>query len=165
MLEDLRQKIAANQIGLHEALATALPSFRGKLSDERIMWLANEMQGYRNATDWYQNPTPDFPPYRVVTGELKVMDRQGNLAQLNHPMANRTQFFLAAPIAWLEDSVTLPGSITMVEMAELNAYMGKLAQGTVVLHLTKDQVQALLANFKRSLLAVIDDVNSRMPKG
>lgn len=164
MLEDLKKRLTNKQVRLGEALAEALPAFRGKITDECIMWLASEMQGYQNASDWYQRPTKEFPAYRIVKGELGVMDREGNLGALNHPLAQRQEFFIGAPIAWLEDSATLPGHITMVEMQELNAYMGKFAHGTIVCRMTKDSLLRILENFRLNLIRVIEEVTAAAPQ-
>ena len=156
MLTELKTKLLANQIQLGEALGRALPSFRGKVGDARLNWLANELQGYPNALDFYKNPSNEFPPYRIVKGSLRVMDQQGNVQSVQHAIGQRTEFFLAAPIAWLEDSAQMPGQITYVELPELNIYMGML--GNAVCEVTKEQIERIILNFKRSFIACIDEV-------
>jgi hypothetical protein len=157
VLADLKKKLQIGQMPLSQALASALPDFRGKVSDSRLIWLSNELQGYPNALDYYQKPSNEFPPYRVVTGSLKVMDSQGNLSELEHAIAKRNQFFLAAPLPWLEDAIRLPGKITFVELPELNIYM-HMGMGNAVCEVSKDQVERILVSFRQSLLSLIDEV-------
>jgi hypothetical protein len=157
VLTELKTKLLANQILLGEALGRALPSFRGKVGDARLNWLANELQGYPNALDFYKNPSNEFPPYRVVQGALRVMDGQGNVAPVAHAIGQRKEFFLAAPVAWLEDSANMPGQITYVELPELNIYMG-MGMGNAVCEVSKEQIERILGNFKRSFIACIDEV-------
>ena len=157
MLTELKTKLLANQILLGEALGRALPSFRGKVGDARLNWLANELQGYPNALDFYKNPSNEFPPYRVVQGSLRVMDSLGNVSSVAHAIGQRKEFFLAAPVAWLEDSANMPGQITYVELPELNIYMGK-GMGNAVCEVSKEQIERILGNFKRSFIACIDEV-------
>lgn len=157
MLEDIRKKVGTGETRLGDALAKALPLFRGRASDERLMWLSNELQGYANALNFYQKPSDDFPPYRVVTGKLRLMDHNGNLSDIRHPMAERSQFFLAAPLAWLEDSAQLPGLTTYVELPELNVYTDTKI-GSAVCEVTKEQIVRVLNSFKQSFVVLIDQV-------
>ncbi len=157
MLLELKRKIQVGELQLGDALAQALPSFRGQVGDSRLLWLSHELQGYPHALDFYQKPSNEFPPYRVVNGKLKVMDRQGNLSAVSHSIGQRTQFFLAAPIAWLEESALLPGNITYVELPELNTYM-KMGMGEAVCEVSKEQIQRIIASFRQSFIALIDEV-------
>ncbi|HEY9712978.1 MAG TPA: hypothetical protein V6C72_05890 [Chroococcales cyanobacterium] len=161
MLQDLKTKVSAGQIRLSDALSSALPDFRGKIPDDRLMWLVNEMQGYPNALDWYSRPMQDFPPYRVVAGQLKLVDREGNMGDVNHPLAQRQQYFLAAPVSWLEEAANMPGSVAMVEMQELSSYF-KTAGGVACL-CNKDEIKRILNSFRQSFLALIDEVLTRGP--
>jgi hypothetical protein len=158
VLTELKKKIQTGQMPLAEALARALPDFRGKIGDNRLIWLSHELQGYPNALDYYQRTsTTDFPPYRVVNGSLKVMDSQGNLNDVTHAIGQRKQFFLAAPVGWLEDSATMPGQITYVELSELNVYMG-MGMGNAVCEVSKEQITRILTSFKQSFCALIDEI-------
>jgi hypothetical protein len=160
VLQDLKTKIQGGQISLNDAIMKAMPSFRGKVSDERLIWLSNELQGYPNALDFYSRPSQEFVPYRVVAGRLKMMDKTGNVSDLtNHPIAKRNEFFLSAPVAWLEESMLFPGQITYVEMQELNVYLK--GQGAAVCELTKDQLTRILNSLRQSLCAVIDEVTAK----
>lgn len=160
MLQDLKTKIQSGQISLNDGIMKAMPSFRGKVSDERLIWLSNELQGYPNALDFYSRPSQDFPPYRVVAGKLKMMDKNGNVSDVtNHPLAQRNELFLAAPVAWLEESMMLPGHITYVELQELNVYLK--GQGAAVCELTKDQLTRILNSLRQSVCALIDEVMAK----
>lgn len=158
VLQDVKAKIQSGQIGLGDAITKCLPSFRGKVSDERLIWLSHELQGYPNALDFYSRPGNDFPPYRVVRGSLKLMDATGAVTPvLDHAIGKRTEFFLAAPVAWLEESAMLQGNVTYVELPELNVYM-KGQKGNAVCELSKDQLTRILTSMKQSLCSIIDDV-------
>jgi hypothetical protein len=159
VLQDLKSKVQSGQITLADAITKALPSFRGKVSDDRLIWLSNELQGYPNALDFYSRPANDFPPYRVVKGRLKMMDMTGAVSEVTAAgaMGQRTEFFLAAPVSWLEESVQFEGQITYVELPELNVYM-KGQAGNAVVEFTKDQLTRILSSLKQSFCALIDQV-------
>lgn len=135
----------------------ALPAFRNKISEHKITYLVNEYQGYQtNALDYYKRPSKEYPNYRVVPGELKLMQiADGSLQTLNHPLAAHQQFFIAAPIAWVEESTLLGIDPTMIEMAE----MGKMPGGIVVCVTARTQIQRMLDIVKQSLLAFIDEAD------
>ena len=161
VLQDLKAKVQSGQVGLGEAITKALPAFRGKVSDDRLVWLANELQGYPNALDFYSRPANDFPPYRVVKGALKLMDQTGAVTEItHHAIGKRTEFFLAAPVDWLEESSRYGESITYVELPELNVYL-KGQAGSAVCELTKDQLTRILNSFKQSFCSIIDEVSKK----
>jgi hypothetical protein len=125
------------------------------------VWLANELQGYPNALDFYSRPANDFPPYRVVRGRLKMMDATGAVTEVSAgAMSQRTEFFLAAPVGWLEESSQFPGNITYVELQELNVYM-KGQQGNAVCEFSKDQLVRILSSLRQSFCALIDEVAAK----
>jgi hypothetical protein len=158
VLQDLKNKVQSGQIALSEAIPRALPHFRGKVSDDRLMWLSHELQGYPNALEFYRNQRDDFPPYRIVNGTLLMMDSNGNTKEVtNNAFGKRTEFFLSAQVAWLEDSNRFPGQITYVELPELNVYMA-MGQGNAVCEVTKDQLQRILNSVTTSFCALIDQV-------
>jgi hypothetical protein len=156
-LQEIKSKMLANQLTMGEALASALPFFRGKVSDEKLHWLASELQGYPNPLDFYRGQFNDLPSYRVVSGSLKLMSPKGELSELKHPFASRNKFFLAAPLAWLEEFARLPGDPAMVELAELTAYMGKVG-AAVICQCPRHELFAILAKFKEQFVALIDEV-------
>lgn len=162
VLQELKNRVMSGEIRFGEALSRALPSVHGKVADERILWMVNEMNGYPNALDWYQRPTDDFPPYRVVTGQLKSVDPQGNLGEVNHPLAAKGRYFLAAPISWLEDAFQMEGHTALVEMQELSAHFAKATGGGgVVCSCSKDEVNRILASFKQNFAALINEVTAK----
>lgn len=162
MLQELKNRVMSGEIRLGEALGRALPNVHGKVPDDRILWMVNEMNGYPNALDWYQRPTDDFPPYRVVAGQLKSVDPQGNLHEVNHPLASKGRYFLAAPIAWLEDAFQLEGAQALVEMQELSAHFARATGGGgVVCVCSKDEVHRILSSFKQNFVALINEVTSK----
>ena len=87
------------------------------------------------------------------------MDQTGAVADVNAgAMSQRTEFFLAAPVHWLEESHNLvPGQITWVELQELNVYM-KGQNGNAVCELSKEQLTRILNSIKGSFCSLIDDV-------
>ena len=159
MLLELKNMVMSGDIRLGEALGRALPDVHGKVADDRILWMVNEMNGYPNALDWYQRPSDDFPPYRVVSGQLKSVDTHGNLGDVNHPLASKGRYFLAAPISWLEEASTMGGNVALVEMQELSAHFAKATGGGgVVCSCSKDEVNRILASFKQNFVALINEV-------
>jgi len=162
VLQELKNRVISGEIRLGEALGRALPNVHGKVPDDRILWMVNEMNGYPNALDWYQRPTDDFPPYRVVTGQLKSVDPHGNLGDVNHPLATKGRYFLAAPISWLEDAFHMEGAVALVEMQELSAHFAKATGGGgVVCSCSKDEVNRILASFKQNFVALINEVTAK----
>jgi hypothetical protein len=155
MLEELKRDVLNGKRSLAEAITLALPSFRNKLSEHKIAYLVSEYQGYANiALDYYKRPSKEYPNYRVVPGQMKMMQiDDGQLADLTHPLASKSEFFIAAPIAWVEESLGLGIDPTMVEMAEL----GKLPNGIVVIVTAKAGPQRIIDIVRQSLLSFIDE--------
>ncbi len=157
MLEALKRDIINGSKPLAEAITLALPEFRDKISEHKIAYLVNEYQGYQtNALDYYKRPSKEYPPYRVVSGQLKLMKiADGELQDVTHPLATREQFFISAPVSWVEESVHLGIDPTMIEMAE----MGKTASSIMVCIVPRIQIQRMLDIVKQSLLAFIDEAD------
>ena len=89
-----------------------------------------------------------------------MMDATGAVTDVSAgagTMAQRTEFFLAAPVAWLEESIQFQGHITYVELPELNVYM-KGQAGNAVVEFTKDQLTRILTSLTQSFCALIDQV-------
>jgi hypothetical protein len=157
VFQELKQKLLSGQMTFAEALPKALPQLRGKVSDEKLLWLASELQGYSNAIEFYQNNTHGLPRYRIVPGALFLMTADGNLNELKHPYARRTDYFLSAPVAWLEEFARLQGDISLVEVPELTAFMSG-AGGGVVCQTKKVELRRIIANFRNEFIALLDQV-------
>ncbi|MBS1992267.1 MAG: hypothetical protein JSS86_05505 [Cyanobacteria bacterium SZAS LIN-2] len=157
MFQELKQKLLSGQITFSEALPKALPQLRGKISDEKLLWLASELQGYSNAIEFYQNQNHGLPRYRIVPGALFLMTPDGNLNELKHPYAKRTDFFLSAPVSWLEEFARLQGDISIVEVPELTSFMSG-AGGGVVCQTKKVELRRIIANFRNEFIALLDQV-------
>jgi hypothetical protein len=161
-VQELRDKVLSGEMRLSIALGKALPDLRGRVNDERLVWLVNELQGYPNALEYYQRPA-GYPPYRVVTGEMKLIDREGNYGECRHPLASRGQFFISAPLSWLEEAAEMQGSVSVVEMQELSGSFVK-SGGGVVCVCTKDQIKRILNSFTQSFVALINEMCASKPK-
>lgn len=157
MFQDLKQKLLAGQVTFAEALPKALPLLRGKISDDKLLWLASELQGYSNAIEFYQGTDHTLPKYRIVPGALFLMTPDGNLNELKHPYARRSDYFLSAPVAWLEEFARLQGDISLVEVPELTAFMSS-AGGGVVCQTKKSELRRIIANFRNEFIALLDQV-------
>jgi hypothetical protein len=155
MLEELKIEILNGKKSLSEGIALALPEFRNKISEHKVQYLVNEFQGYEQiALDYYKRPGKEFPPYRVVAGEMKLMQLEdGELTAVKHPLSKNDVFFISAPIGWLEESIQLGIDPTMVEMAE----MGKPPGGLLVCVTAKSHLQRIVDIVKQSLLSFIDE--------
>lgn len=162
-MQDIRDKVLSGEMPLSIALGKALPDLRGKISDTRLVWLVNELQGYPNALEYYQRSAADFPPYRVVTGEMKLIDNKGNFGECRHPLANRGNYFISAPLSWLEEAAGMDGSVSVIEMQELSGSFVK-SGGGVVCVCTKDQIVRILNSFKQSFVALINEMSAARPK-
>ena len=158
MLEELKRDLLNGKKPLSEAITAALPAFQGKISDHKIAYLVNEYQGYQNiALDYYKRPSKEYPSYRIVPGQMKLMGLQdGQLMDVTHPLAQHDQFFIAAPISWVEESTQLGIDPTMVEMAEI----GKMPTGIIVCLVAKNQMERVVMIVKQSLLAFIDEADN-----
>lgn len=156
MLQDIKRDVMNGTRPLADAITRALPEFRGKLSEQKVAYLVNEYQGYSNiAHDWYKRPTKEYPQYRIVSGEMKLMKTtDGSVMDVKHPLATNKQFFIAAPISWIEESCGLGIDPTMVEMSE----MGKMPMGLIVCVCPRSQIERIREVVKQSLLSFIDEV-------
>lgn len=162
VLQDLKNAVVAGQVRLGEALSRALPNVHGKVADDRILWMVNEMNGYPNALNWYSRPTEDFPPYRVVNGVLKSVDPAGNLGDMNHPLAAKGRYFLAAPISWLEEAADTDSNVALVEMQELSGpYAKATGGGGVVCSCNKDEITRILNSFRQNFVAILNEVGAK----
>jgi hypothetical protein len=156
-LHDVRQKLKRGDITISDTIVTILPQLRGCVSDETLMWLASELQGYANAVQFYQSDNHHLPSYRVVKGVLRLVHSGGKLAEVKHPFAQRSQYFLSAPVAWLEDFAKLPGEFVLVELPDLTAFLGGGA-GNVACELTKVQLTRVLTAVRSRVIEVMDQV-------
>jgi hypothetical protein len=162
-MELLKARVQSGDIRISDALTRILPKLRGIVTDDTLIWCSNELQGYPNALDFYQRKYTDLPPYRVVAGVLKVVRSDGQLVGITHPLAERNQHFLSAPIGWIEDFYSLPGEMTVVEFPELTKHIG--AGGTIVCQCTKTQLRRITNSVKDSLILLIDQVAMGKPAG
>jgi hypothetical protein len=167
-LDQLRQQLQRKEISVGDAAVKALPLLRGKVSDDTLLWLVSEVQGYSNAIEFYQNPGSSsvntlLPEYRVVTGSLRLLDGSGMLKELKHPFASRGRYFLSAPVSWLEQFESLPGESALADCPDLTSYMGK-GLGTVVCEFPKPQLHQIIIHIRQRLAAVLDKVSQARRK-
>jgi hypothetical protein len=161
MLQDLKRDVINGKRALSDAITTALPLFRNKIPEQKVAYLVNEYQGYQSdALDFYKRRTKDYPAYRIVDGQMKMMmSATGELTDIKHPLASQPQLFISAPIAWVEESSHLGIDPTMVEMGEL----GKLPNGLIVCVTSLSSVQRIVEVVKQSLLSFIDEAELAQP--
>jgi len=152
-LEKVKIDLQHNKISLSDAIVKALPFLKEKESDLTMTWLSSELQGYSNPLNFYYQSDHNLPAYRVVNGLLKMMTKDGKLVHLDHALANRTRYFVSAPIAWLEESASLPGQVSVTEMPELTKDMNS-GQG-VVIEYSRRQLQSILQEVKVRFLALL----------
>ncbi len=136
----------------------ALPKFRGLVADDVLVWCANELQGYSGGLEFYQNKNHDLPEYRVVTGRLRVVSADGNFSEINHPLAQRNQYFLSAPLGWLEDFFGLPGDQAIADLPELTNYIGRHVGGTIVCECPRTDLKRILDQFQIKFVSIIEEV-------
>lgn len=151
-LEKLRTNLQNNKISLADAIVEALPVLRETEEDTTLAWLVNELQGYSNAMDFYSQPNHDLPDYRIVSGSLKLLGKNGDLQNLQHSLANRDKYFISVPISWLEEFSTLPGNLSITEMPELTKTSNS---GHIVLQLPREQMLKILNEVKTRLLSLL----------
>lgn len=157
MFQQLKQQLLSGQTTFSKALPDALPELRGKITDEKLMWLSNELQGYQQALDYYQTTNHDLPPYRVVTGDLYLMRADGNMEEINHPYANRTEYFLSAPISWIEEFSNFPDETSIVELPELSTFMAQ-AGGGIVCVCARNELRRIIATFRNEFITLLDEI-------
>jgi hypothetical protein len=159
VLSELKKSVESGDLRLGDAIGQALHEVRGKVSDQRILWLVNEMNGYPNPLDWYKRPSNDFPTYRVVVGELKSVDKAGKLGDVSQALETKGQYFLAAPISWLEDAAATKDNAALIELQELSTHFAKASGGGgIVCVCSKDQVNRILASVRNSFFSLINEV-------
>ncbi len=163
MLDEFKKQLMTNSTPVADILAKALPIMRGKVSDDKLTWLASELQGYSNTLAFYQTNRQGFPDYRVVNGRLRLVNPSGQLSEVAHPLANRTHYFLGAPLAWLEASAAVPGGKTIVEMPELTKYIGAIG-GNIVCECSPSQLSSIIDAFKRKFIVILDELSATAPK-
>ena len=151
--EKLRLDLENNKISIADAIVKALPLLKDKQNDVTMGWLSNELQGYSNPLNFYYQENHGFPAYRVVDGSLKLMNKEGNLVNLEHPLNNRTKYFLSAPVSWLEESFSMSGDWCYTEMPELSH--DKNSGEVAVLAYTHRQLQGILAEVRKRLIALL----------
>lgn len=152
-LQELRTNLEANKISLSDAIVKALPELKDREPDTTMVWLSNELQGYSNSLDFYYQANHCVPEYRIVDGSLKLMNKEGNLVNVEHPLADRSKYFLSAPVSWLEESATLPGELSVTEMPELSP--DKNGGQVIVLEYSHTQLQNTLTEIKNKLLDLL----------
>ena len=159
-MDQIRQQLQRKEISVGDAAVKALPLLRGKVSDETLLWLVSEVQGYQNSIDFYQDKgnTTNLPGYRIVSGKLRLLDGSGMLTELKHPFASRGKYFLSAPVSWLEQFESLPGDKALADCPDLTSYMGK-GLGTVVCEFPKPQLGQMIVHIRQRLLAILDKVS------
>jgi hypothetical protein len=158
VFQDLKQQLLTGQISFNHALPQALPRLRGKIADEKLLWLASELQGYSNSIEFYQSSGHNLPKYRIVPGTLRFMTPDGNLMELKHPYAKRDQIFLGAPISWLEEFSNQAGDIILVEVPELT-FMAT-GGGGVVCETQKVELRRIIATFRNEFINLLDQVSA-----
>jgi hypothetical protein len=156
-LDQIRQQILHREVSVGDAVLKALPLLKAKVSDEILLWLVSELQGYTNAVEFYQTKKAahNLPEYRVVTGRLKLMDSAGSLKELRHAFAERGTYFLGAPVSWLEQFASLPGDTALAECPELTSYLAS-GDGMVICEFSKSQLVTIIAQVRTKLLELLD---------
>ena len=155
-LQTINSKLQLREISIEQAIVKALPILRGNTEDGTLMWLVNELQGYANSLDFYQNEKHKLPDYRVVSGELKLMAADGKISPLNHPLANRGRYFLSAPVSWLEEFLSLPGQTSVVELPDLTTYMGT-GLGNIICQCPKSELTRMLVIIRQKVMSVLKE--------
>ncbi len=153
-LKTINSKLELREISIEQAIVKALPILRGKAEDETLSWLVNELQGYTNTLDFYQNEKHNFPEYRIVSGQIKLMEPEGKISSLNHPFARRAHYFLSAPVSWLEGFLSLPGSTSLVELPDLTSYMG-IGKGNIICQCPKAELSKMLGIIRQKVMSVL----------
>lgn len=160
LLYEIKRKLQRGEITISDGIVKCLPDLRGRVPDETLVWLASELQGYSNSLHFYQENNHNLPAYRVVKGTLKIMDASGKLTDIKHPFTSRTQFFLGAPVAWLEEFAKLPGEVALVELPDLTTLLGG-GRGNVACEFTKEQLTRMLSIVKSRVLEVMNQVATK----
>lgn len=153
VLEKLLSDLEHNRISLADAIVKALPALKEDHNDATMSWLSNELQGYSNPLEFYYQANHSFPAYRTVNGSLKLMNKEGNLVNLEHPLADRAKYFLSAPVSWLEESYSLPGDFCFTEMPELSH--DKNSGEVIVIKYRHKELQNILAEIKKRLINLL----------
>lgn len=154
--QKLKQQLLQGQTTFTKALPEALPALRGKIQDDKLNWLSNELQGYPEALEFYKG-SEDLPKYRIVQGALYHLQLDGNMEPLNHPYARRETFFISAPIMWVEEASGYPNEESIVELQEFGAFMAAVGGGVVV-SCRKAELKRIIATFRNEFIKILDEV-------
>lgn len=153
----LKRELLQGQTTFTRALPEALPALRGKIQDEKLNWLSNELQGYPEALEFYKSTDNELPKYRIVQGALYHLQPDGNFNELNHPYARRNDFFISAPITWVEEAANLPEDDSLVELQEFGSFMAAVGGG-VVCSCKKTELKRIIATFRNEFIKILDEV-------
>ena len=164
MFQQLKNQLLSGQISFNEALPRALPELRGKIGDDKLLWLASELSGYEGAVSYYQSDDHGLPQCRIVAGALRYMTPDGQITELKHPYAKKSHIFLSSPISWLEEFATYPGDMSLVEVPELTAFMGA-GGGGVICECQKSELRRIIATFRNEFIAILDKVSETSAAG
>ncbi|GEM_PF-450768 len=158
--QKLKQQLLQGQTTFTKALPEALPALRGKIQDDKLNWLSNELQGYPEALEFYKSTDNDLPKYRIVQGALYHLQPDGNMEPLNHPYARRNDFFISAPIMWVEEASGYPNDDSLIELQEFGAFMAAVGGGVVVT-CKKTELKRIIATFRNEFIKILDEVISK----
>ena len=158
MFEELKRKLLSGETTFTKALPDALPQLRGKITDDSLLWLSNELQGYQQALEFYQTANHDLPAYRIVPGDIYLMRPDGTIEEINHPYANRGKYFLSAPISWIEEFSGFPDDTSIVELPELSTFMAQ-AGGGIVCVCPKSELKRIIAHFRNEFIQLLDKID------
>jgi hypothetical protein len=153
-LQTINSKLQLREISIEQAIVKALPVLRGKVDDETLHWLVNELQGYGNSLEFYQNERHGLPEYRVISGKLELMSPSGQIAPFEHQFAKRGRYFLNAPVAWLEGFLSLPGNTVVVELPDLATYLGS-GMGNVICQCPRSELIKMLVIIRQKVMSVL----------
>jgi len=162
--QQLKNQLLSGQTTFTKALPDALPKLRGNITDDKLIWLSSELQGYPDALSFYQSQHHGLPAYRVVRGSLHILRPDGSFEPLIHPYANRQDFFLSAPISWIEEFSTLPGEESLVELQEFGQFIARTGGGGVVCACQKLELKRIIAVFRNEFIKLIDEVIAKQPQ-
>lgn len=94
--------------------------------------------------------------HRERPGKLVVLRPAGAQADVSHEIAQRTAFFIGAPIAHIQELSELPGETSIIELADLTEYIGEAEGGGIALVVEKRHLEQMVKNSRSGVAALID---------
>jgi hypothetical protein len=163
-MQDLVQRARDPRTNLAGLMQEFLSIAGSDLSPYRKHWMQLELDGYKDAIDYYLRPPiclgatgflPDgWSGCRETPGTIKRV-RDNVRGDVDHPIAAREDFFVAIPIGRIQDLTRQDGDVSILELPELSDYLCDQTGDRIELHTKRSELQRMLDAVRDGVTRVI----------